>query len=209
VTTQARLRDGLGALSAQYPALGFPRIEAQLLDYLELLNRWNEKFNLTAIKNKEEQVSKHLLDSLVVAPHLSVSPVIDVGSGAGLPGIPIAILCPNKSVYLLDSNSKKTRFLVEVKARLKLDNVRVVNARVEDFAAQTFDELICRAFCPLPELLTKVQHLVSKGGQVFAMLGQKPSSDDLANFAANSWTMSALQVPLLEDARHLLTIKAH
>ncbi|MFZ9128770.1 MAG: RsmG family class I SAM-dependent methyltransferase, partial [Pseudomonadales bacterium] len=68
MTTQARLRDGLGALSAQYPALGFPGIEAQLLDYLELLNRWNEKFNLTAIKNKEEQVSKHLLDSLVVAP---------------------------------------------------------------------------------------------------------------------------------------------
>jgi 16S rRNA (guanine527-N7)-methyltransferase len=112
-------------------------------------------------------------------------------------------------VYLLDSNSKKTRFLVEVKARLKLDNVRVVNARVEDFTAQTFDELICRAFCPLSELLKKVQHLVSEDGQVFAMLGQKPSSDDLANFPANSWTMSVLQVPLLEDARHLLTIKAH
>ncbi len=209
MTAHARLRDGLGFLSAQYPALGFPGIEAQLLDYLELLNRWNEKFNLTAIKNREEQVSKHLLDSLVVAPHLSLSPVIDVGSGAGLPGIPIAILCPNKAVYLLDSNSKKTRFLVEVKARLKLDNVSIVNARVEDFTTQTFDELICRAFCPLPELIKKVRHLVRENGQVFAMLGQKPSSDDLASFPANSWALNVLQVPLLEDTRHLLTIKAH
>ena len=142
MTARARLQEGLGVLSSEHPDLGFSKIDTKLLDYLDLLNRWNSKFNLTAIKGGYEQVSKHLLGSLAVVPYLSSGSLIDVGTGAGLPGVPIAVVCPQKSVTLLDSNGKKTRFLLEVKARLKLDNVCVINTRVEDFRSEIFDELV-------------------------------------------------------------------
>lgn len=209
MTARARLQEGLGVLSSEHPDLGFSKIDTKLLDYLDLLNRWNSKFNLTAIKDGYEQVSKHLLDSLAVVPYLSSGSLIDVGTGAGLPGVPIAVVCPQKSVTLLDSNGKKTRFLLEVKARLKLDNVCVINTRVEDFRSEIFDELVCRAFCPLSELLMKVKHLVNKEGKVLAMLGQKPSAQELADLPAGAWSLDELHVPLLRDARHLISLRAH
>lgn len=205
MTASLLLHQGLLSLSQQHPGADYLATETRLTQYLDLLNRWNGKFNLTAIKDTKEQVSKHLLDSLAVAAFIEDTELLDVGTGAGLPGIPLAVLFPNLNVLLLDSNSKKTRFLTEVKAQLKLDNVQVLHARVETFRDRRFEQVICRAFSPLPELLPKVAHLIGQQGRLLAMLGQPPEHDKQDQLGATC-EIHSLNVPQLEESRHLMVV---
>ena len=205
MTASLLLHQGLLSLSQQHPGADYLATETRLTQYLDLLNRWNGKFNLTAIKDTKEQVSKHLLDSLAVAAFIEDTELLDVGTGAGLPGIPLAVLFPNLNVLLLDSNSKKTRFLTEVKAQLKLDNVQVLHARVETFRDRRFEQVICRAFSPLPELLPKVAHLIGQQGRLLAMLGQPPEHDKQDQLGA-TYEIHSLNVPQLEESRHLMVV---
>ena len=206
MTASALLHQGLLSLSQQHPGTDYLATETRLTQYLDLLNRWNGKFNLTAVKDREEQVSKHLLDSLTVGSFLEGSELLDVGTGAGLPGIPLAVLFPSVNVLLLDCNSKKTRFLTEVKAQLKLDNVQVLQARVEAFRDRRFKQVICRAFTPLPELLPKVAHLIEQRGRLLAMLGQSPEHPEPDQLGASACELHSLNVPQLKESRHLMVV---
>lgn len=171
---KALLEDGLKAL--QLP-LTEHQVE-QLLQYLTLLQKWNKVYNLTAIRDPEEMLVKHLLDSLSVVPHLSGQRIIDVGTGGGLPGVPLAICYPEKQIDLLDTNSKKTRFLIQVKAELKLDNVKVIHSRVEQYQPETlYDGVISRAFAAMADMLHWTQHLLPDGGNWWAMKAQKDFED--------------------------------
>ncbi len=124
--------------------------QQRLLDYLALLSRWNQTYNLTAVRDEAQMVTRHLLDSLAIAPYLTGRRFLDVGTGAGLPGVPMALVFPEREFHLLDSNGKKTRFLFQVKTALGLDNMVVHHARVEAFrVAEPFDTVLSRAFASL------------------------------------------------------------
>lgn len=141
--------------------------------YLDLLETWSRAFNLTAVRSRQQMISRHILESLAIAPFLSGARRVDVGSGAGLPGIPLAIVEPHRHYTLLDSNGKKTRFLTEVKTRLGLANVAVVTERVEHWRPQErFDAVLTRAFADLPTTCGKIAHLLDQSGQLFAMKSQ-------------------------------------
>jgi 16S rRNA (guanine527-N7)-methyltransferase len=150
-------------------------IQQQLLHYLQLMARWNQTFNLTAIRDFNEMVWLHVVDSLAISPYLHGTRIIDVGSGAGLPGIPLALAHPDKKIVLLDSNSKKTRFLTQVKLELNINNIEIVHSRSEDFNPATgFDSVVSRAFASIPVMLAKTGHLAAKAGQFIAMKGVYP-----------------------------------
>ncbi len=149
-----------------------------LLDYLFLLKKWNLAYNLTAVRDLESMVSKHLLDSLAIIPWLKGDRLIDVGTGPGLPGIPLAIANPQKNFVLLDSNGKKTRFLNEVKRQLNLKNLEIVNFRVENYRpSQGFDTVISRAFSSLAQMVQWTTHLVAQDGIWLAMKGRYPDTE--------------------------------
>ena len=140
------LREGVNALGL---GLDDSKLE-KLIDYINFLSKWNQAYNLTSIRNPKDMVGKHLLDSLAIAPYATGERLIDVGAGAGLPGIPLAIAYPEKSLTLLDSNNKKISFLIQAKHDLGLDNVEVVNSRVEDYNPPLcFDQVLSRAFTSL------------------------------------------------------------
>lgn len=145
---------------------------AKLLNYLSLLQKWNKIYNLTAVRNPQEMVSRQLLDSLSILPLLRGRNIIDVGTGPGLPGIPLAIASPDISFTLLDSNGKKCRFVEQAIIETGLPNVLVVRGRVEEFRPATrFDMVLCRAFASLPKILDLTSHLFGKGGCLLAMKG--------------------------------------
>lgn len=151
---------------------------SSLLAYLSLLLKWNRAYNLSAVREPVAMVQLHLLDSLVIAPLISGARIIDVGTGAGLPGIPLAIVYPEKSFTLLDSAGKKTRFLLEVKHALALNNTQVENRRVESFRPPLpFDGIISRAFASLGDMTEQCQHLLAEGGAFWAMKGQYPQQE--------------------------------
>jgi 16S rRNA (guanine527-N7)-methyltransferase len=154
-------------------------------------------------------VTRHLLDSLAVVPHFHARRAIDVGTGGGLPGIPLALVFPERQFVLLDSNSKKTRFLVQARAELGLANVTVVHGRVEDYRPeQPFDAVITRAFASVADILTSSRHLLAPGGEFLAMKGLVPA-DELASLPPGFHLeeVIALTVPGLEqEQRHLLRI---
>jgi 16S rRNA (guanine527-N7)-methyltransferase len=182
-----------------------------LLVYLAMLVKWNKAFNLTAVRTPAEMVSRHLLDSLAVVPHLHGQCIIDVGSGAGLPGIPLALAFPQREFVLLDSNSKKTRFLTQLRAELGLANLSVVHSRVEDYRPSPgFDCVISRAYASIADILSSSGHLLIEGGEFLAMKGGLPEQELMA--LPPGWRLLEqlrLQVPGLEqEQRHLLRIAA-
>ena len=188
-------------------------VEAQqkLVHYIQLIARWNKTFNLTAIRDVEEMVSKHLLDSLVVQPYIEGSIILDVGSGAGLPGIPFAITSPEKHFVLIDSNGKKTRFLTQAKIELKLDNVEVINQRVEDYRPARhghriyFDVITARAYAATDDILSSTSHLQTEDTRILVMQGKL---DKLINNNQYALIEShILDVYGLGAKRHLLEIK--
>lgn len=150
----------------------------QLMLYLQLLVKWNRAYNLSAIREPLEMVKLHLLDSLAIAGHLTGTRLIDVGTGAGLPGVPLAIIYPDKHFTLLDSVGKKARFLVQVQQSLALTNLQVENCRVETFQPEAlFDGVISRAFSSLRDMTEKCHHLLIPGGHFWAMKGLYPQDE--------------------------------
>jgi len=179
-------------------------------DYLRLIEKWNRVHNLTAVRETQQMVVLHLLDSLSILPHLDgARSLLDVGSGAGLPGIPIALALPALEVTLLDSSHKKTTFLEQVKAQLDLGNVRVACERVEQWRpGRTFDVVVSRAFAELAEFVAQAQHLVAPGGRMLAMKGVYPF-DEIARLPASHRVadVKELRVPALEAKRHLVFLE--
>jgi 16S rRNA (guanine527-N7)-methyltransferase len=203
----------LGAsLSAGLEALGVvvdAAAQAKLLAYLELLTKWNRVHNLTAVREPEQMVVVHLLDSLAVLPYLyQCASLLDVGTGAGLPGIPLAIARPDLQVTLLDSNQKKVAFLHHAKAELGLANCRIVCARVETWHPEGgFDVVVSRAFADLADFAQQARHLVAPGGALLAMKGVYPY-EEIAHLPEGCRVDSVieLQVPALDAKRHLVTM---
>jgi len=192
--------------------LGLDLSEAQqskLLDYLDLLLKWNKVYNLTAITDHRSGVVRHLLDSLAIVPYIEGERLLDVGSGGGLPGIPLAIAYPNKEFTLLDSNSKKTRFLVQAKGELGLDNLNVVHSRIEEFSPERpFDMILSRAFASLKDIMTLTGRLLEDEGRVMAMKGQIDAVE-LAEIPQGYQIEQRVElaVPgLKQEQRHLLVI---
>ncbi|MBH3426669.1 16S rRNA (guanine(527)-N(7))-methyltransferase RsmG [Pseudomonas alkylphenolica] len=182
---------------------------AQLLAYLALLIKWNKAYNLTAVRNPDEMVSRHLLDSLSVMPFIHSARWLDVGSGGGMPGIPLAILHPEKQVTVLDSNGKKTRFLTQVKLELKLDNLTVIHKRVEEFQPELpFTGIVSRAFSSMENFTNGTRHLGDEQTQWLAMKGLHPA-DELVALPADFRVDSeqALTVPGCQGQRHLLILR--
>ena len=180
--------------------------EAKLLAYLELLLKWNKTYNLTAIREPMRMVSHHLLDSLVVVPHLVAGPIADVGSGAGLPGIPLAIAQPERVISLNDSGHKKAAFLKQAAIELGLRGVSVVNERAEDWQPrQKFSCVISRAFADLADFLNAGRHLARSGGQFAAMKGVYPH-EELARLPSGFHCdeVVILKVPFVGAERHLV-----
>jgi 16S rRNA (guanine527-N7)-methyltransferase len=199
-------------LSAGIAELGLevsPEQQAKLLDYLALLHKWNGVYNLTAIRNPEQMVSHHLLDSLAVLPHLWPQRWLDVGCGAGLPGLVLAVMRPEWSFTLLDSNSKKTGFVQQAAIELGLHNVEVRCERVEQWqATQKYDGIISRAFAEAAEFVTLTRHLLADGGRWAAMKGAP--EQELARLPEGVVVekVITLQVPELEAARSLVVLGA-
>jgi len=179
----------------------------RLFDYVELLERWNATYNLTAVRDPAEMVTRHLLDSLAVAPHVAGATLADLGSGAGLPGIPLAIIAPEREVLLVDSNGKKARFLREAVRRLGLARVSVAESRVENVSG-TFDCITARAFASLAEMLATGGHLLAPDGTWLALKGRFPQ-DELTAVPAEFRVedVIALRVPGLDADRHLVVIR--
>lgn len=184
--------------------------QQQLLDYLALMKKWNHVYNLTAIREDEAMVSHHLLDSLAVLPHLGPEALLDVGSGAGLPGIPLAIAQPERAVTTLDSNDKKCAFMRQAAAELKLNNVSVCFHRIEDWQpTEAFTQIISRAFAELADFVRGCAHLLAPGGHLLAMKGRLPQ-EEIARLPAGFGVkrIERLEVSGLDAERHLLWIRA-
>lgn len=202
---EQQLKAGIAALG-----LGLPEgAETKLLAYLALLDKWNRVYNLTAVREPGRMVSHHLLDSLAAVPYFQGGTVLDVGSGGGLPGIPLAIARPELQVTLIDSIAKKTAFLLQAKAELGLSNLNVVTSRVEDYRSDAgFDVITSRAFSDLKEFVLLTRHLLAPGGHWLAMKGLYPN-EEIAILPADVKVSAdhALAVPGLDAIRHLIVLE--
>lgn len=200
---KAQLQAGLAKLAVNATA----EQQEQLLNYLALLQKWNRAYNLTAIRDPEQMLVKHILDSVAIQPFVANTDLIDVGSGAGLPGIPIAILNPALPVTTLDSNGKKTRFQHQVKIELGLANLEVVHGRVEEFADRRFTQVTSRAFASIEDMVTLSSSLLADDGIFLAMKGRYPDSE-IESLPAQYQLLEtfSLNVPGLDEERHLLKI---
>lgn len=202
MSIQQSIAHGVTQLGVVLPEQGAARLAA----YLTLLERWNRTYNLTAVRDPEAMVIRHILDSLAIRPWIGGPQILDVGSGAGLPGIPLAVACPDLTFYLLDSNGKRTRFLTQAVAELQLSNVQIVRSRVEDYRpALLFNSIISRAFATLTDFCCSAGRLCAPSGRLLAMKGAIPN-DELAELP-NGYQVSAiypLHVPHLDAERCLV-----
>ena len=222
---EATLEQGLRDLALGVPA----NAQQNLLHYLHLIVKWNKHFNLSGITAIQEMVPLHLLDSLAISPYLEGERILDIGSGAGLPGIPLAIANPDKNFVLLDSNGKKTRFLFQVKVALELSNVEIVDARVDEYLSTAdtgeFSLITCRAFSSISSIVKMIEKPLASGTKLLAMKGvyphdeiaelqqdktinstsNKASSTDLDN-CYKVESVIELTVPGVESQRHLVLI---
>lgn len=184
-----------------------PEQQAKLLDYLALLHKWNAVYNLTAIRQPEQMVSNHLLDSLVVLPHLWPQRWLDVGCGGGLPGLVLAVMRPEWSFTLMDSNSKKTGFVQQAAIELGLRNVEVRCGRVEQWQTELkFDGIISRAFAEVSDFVSLTQHLLADGGRWAAMKGMPEQELARLPEGIEVEKVITLHVPKLEAARSLVVL---
>ncbi|MDR5835254.1 16S rRNA (guanine(527)-N(7))-methyltransferase RsmG [Caballeronia sp. LZ034LL] len=201
--------------AAELPLSLSPEQKQQLLDYVALLTKWNAVYNLTAIRDPEQMMIQHILDSLAIVPMVSArhpSTVLDVGSGGGLPGVVLAITLPDIRVTLNDIVHKKTAFQSQVKAQLSLGNLSVVTGRVEALrpgieVPEKFDVIVSRAFAELSDFVTLSRHLVEVDGRILAMKGIKPDAE-VARLPAGATVLGVerLKVPMLDAERHLIEI---
>ena len=213
---EVMLEQGIRELELTIPA----DAQSKLLHYLHLIVKWNKRFNLSGITSIQEMVTLHLLDSLAVSPFIEGNQILDIGSGAGLPGIPLAVVNPDKNFVLLDSNGKKTRFLFQVKVALELENVEVVNARVDEYFEKyqkEFSLITCRAFSSLTSIVKMSEKPLEVGTQLLAMKGVYPYEEiaelEVFNEANKATTdfyavkrITELLIPGIESKRHLVLI---
>ena len=222
---EATLEQGLRELALGVQA----NAQQKLLHYLHLIVKWNKHFNLSGITAIQEMVPLHLLDSLAISPYLEGERILDIGSGAGLPGIPLAIANPDKNFVLLDSNGKKTRFLFQVKVALELSNVEIVDARVDEYLSTAdtgeFSLITCRAFSSLSSIVKMIEKPLASGTKLLAMKGVYPhdeiaelQQDNTINSTSNKASSTDLDncykvesvieltVPGVESQRHLVLI---
>lgn len=181
----------------------------KLVGYVELLDKWNKAYNLTSVRDPREMLVKHILDSLMNDPHLKGESFIDVGTGPGLPGIPLAILYPEKNFVLLDSLGKRITFLRQVVFQLKLDNVTPVQSRVEKYLPEVpFDGVLSRAFASLEDMINWCKHLIDNNGRFYALKGLYPE-DELSALPTGIELVNSevITVPELEGQRHLIELK--
>lgn len=182
--------------------------EARLLAYLELIGKWNRTYNLTAIHEPERMLTHHLLDSLAILPMLEPTPLLDVGSGAGLPGIPLAIARPELAVTLLDSSQKRCGFMRQAAIQFALNNVTVVHARAEDFHPESpFPQIVSRAFSDLSEFVRVTHHLLAEGGHWLAMKGLYPDEEIAMLVGVCACRHDRLHVPGLDAERHIIVME--
>ncbi len=203
------LRVKLDALISKTSLTVTEQQREQLVGYVQLLDKWNKAYNLTSVRDPMEMLVKHILDSLVVSPHLVGERFIDVGTGPGLPGIPLAIMHPDKEFVLLDSLGKRIRFLKQVIHDLKINNVLPVQSRVEEFDPESgFDGVLSRAFASMTDMINWCQHLPKPNGGVFlALKGVRPDDEiTLLPEWCSVTDIKALQVPELEGERHLVIL---
>lgn len=202
-----KLNTGLKIMGIELPETA----PGKLIDYLGLLSHWNRAFNLTAIRDVDEMLSKHLLDSIAVLPYIGEGLVLDVGSGAGLPGIPLAIAMPHNRFVLIDSNGKKTRFLTQTRITLGLDNVEIVNQRVEAYSPMMddhriyFDAVVARAYASSNEIIKNTAHLHKPETRILIMQGKLDESIDVPGYVLKR--SHTLNIYGLDAERHLLEIE--
>lgn len=179
----------------------------QLMAYLNLVEKWNRVYNLTAIRDRDEMIKLHFLDSLSILNYVNVKNLLDVGSGAGFPGVVLAIAKPEMKVTVMDSVNKKTTFMQQVKSELSLTNLNVVNGRVEEYQpAILFDAVTSRAFSNLKNMISLTQHILQKNGMWLAMKS-KDVKEELEAFEKNQYTMVPLEVPFINAERYLVQLK--
>lgn len=177
----------------------------KLVAYVRLMDKWNKVYNLTSVRDPQEMLSRHILDSLAVLPYLSGKSLLDVGTGAGLPGVPVAIARPDMLVTMLDSNSKKTRFLQQVRAELSLANTTVVHARVEQASLLKFDTVTARAFSTIDDIIDLAGRHCDDAGWLVLMKGVYPEKElDAISGGFHLKDVVSLDVPGCEGKRHLV-----
>ena len=175
-----------------------------LIHYVEMLNKWNKAYNLTAVRDPSEMLIKHIMDSLVVSPYLVGNTFIDVGTGPGLPGIPLAIINPDKQFDLVDSLGKRIRFLKQVQFELKLKNIQPIQSRIEEYNEKKFDGVISRAFASLQDMLTWCKHLPNQQGSFYALKGS--DLDEIPDGFTLKQNIK-LTIPELNAERRLMIIQ--
>lgn len=201
-----------GQLTLGVAQLGLELSETQmnqLVAYVELMAKWNKTYNLTSVRNPKDMLNKHILDSLAVVPFIEAKNYIDVGTGPGLPGIPLAIACLDAQFTCLDSLGKRVRFMKQVVFELGLTNVIPVQSRVEEHnGSDHYDGVLSRAFASLQDMLQWCQHLINSSGEFLALKGQYPQ-DELTALPENISLVSAhkLDIPFMVGERHLIRLK--
>lgn len=208
MTMLPQLERGVAELGLELPH----GAEMKVLAYIELIDKWNKVYNLTAVRDKQKMLYQHVLDSLAILPHLGLlKSLLDVGSGAGLPGIPAAIAKPEIKISLLDSNQKRTTFLTQAKIELKLDNVSLICARVEEFnPGHGYDVVVSRAFSDMADFVRLAMSHCAPGGRMLAMKGVYPH-EEIENLPSTVRVEECIpiRVPGIDAERHLIVLKAN